>query len=335
MISEKNKLFVVIVTYGNYNRFINLKKTIKSVANGGAKKIFLVNNGANYSLEEEIRNIYENKYIQLKTLNKNYGSLVGFKTGIEMALIDDEVGDNDYILILDDDVLLDKNMLSNLDDLEKNKSLLEKKHIWSLYREGRDQTFKKSVDRNVNFYANSIAAFSLFKSRKKAFTVRKNKNLAIPFFIPWAGTLILKKDLRYITIPADNFFVYEDDAAFSINIRKSGYEIYRSKKLKLKESSESWFENKGSTESGYKLYYDNKTNPGRFLYKIRNNTFLIKHELLTNKFLFYFNIVIFVAAGFIKYGLLEKHGILKLKELIIAIRDGLTGNLGKNEKWLL
>ncbi|MGX6454058.1 glycosyltransferase [Pediococcus acidilactici] len=335
MTNKKNALFVVIVTYGSYDRFINLKKTITSVVKGGAKKIFLVNNGANYNLEKEINNISESKYIQIRTLNKNYGSLIGFKTGIKTALEDKEVNDNDYILILDDDVLLDENMLSNLRDLEKSKSLLKEKHIWSLYREGRDQTFEKNYDRSAGFYANSIAAFSVFKSRKKTRKMRKDKNIATPFFIPWAGTLILKKDFACISIPNEEYFVYEDDAAFSINVRKSGYEIYRSKKLKLKESSESWFENKGTAKSGYKLYYDDKTNPGRFLYKIRNNIFLIKHELLTNKVVFCFNIVIFVVAGFFKYGLPEKHKYLKIKELIKAIINGLRGDLGKNEKWLL
>lgn len=325
------RFVTVIVTYGNYSRWNGLKKTIESVINGGTSKIILVNNGCKYNLKKEMLNNHFDVDIEMKEFEKNLGSLIGFKSGLEKAIKDCKVNLDDYILVLDDDVQLDSNFLESFKAINGK---YPSKCVWSLYRQGRDKSETASFDRNKNYYENSIAGFSIFKRKKNTLTPR-NGQLAHPFFIPWAGTFLKKNDLLNIPLPRDDFFVYEDDAEFSLNVKESGYDICRSYNLILKESSKSWFENGNNAQSGYELYYSGKANPGRFLYKVRNNTFLIKNRLLVKKTEFYINITVFVIAGFVKYGLFKQGSIKRLKDLCDAISMGLHGHLGKNEKWKL
>ncbi|VDG32747.1 hypothetical protein [Lactobacillus brevis] [Lactiplantibacillus mudanjiangensis] len=331
---KENLSFVtVIVTYGSKARFSNLSRTIDSAFKGGTTKVFLINNGCEYDLHQCIVEDFPTEKIDVFDFEVNQGSLVGFRTGLELVLKDSKVSNNDYVLILDDDVILDSQFKKNFIFVE-NKLNSVQRHIWSLFREGRDGSVSEKFDKNSKYYQNSIAGFSVFQRFTHSVTMRKD-NLGHPFFIPWAGTFICKKDLATIKIPKVDYFVYEDDADFSLNIREQGYEIYRSYDLKLRESSSSWFENGRKTESGYKLFYDVNNNPGRFLYKIRNNVFLIKNRMTTNGLLFYVNIFIFILAGFIRYGIFARHGVSRLFQLCAAVRDGMSGHLGENRNWKL
>lgn len=322
----------VVVTYGSIGRFENLLKTIMSALEGGAKKIYLIDNGCSYDLKNKILDKIDGGKIDIVELDKNYGSLVGFSTGLQCALSDSLLKNSDYVLILDDDVILDKNFLKKFVVVER-KWRSSGKHIWSLFREGRDQTVSNVADRNISYYQNSVAGFSIF--RNKLNYTKRNNALGIPFFIPWAGTFLKKSELSQIDLPAEPYFVYEDDAAFSLNARDKGFDIYRSYDLKLFESSNSWFEEDMTSQSGYKLFYDGHAYPGRFLYKVRNNISLVNHRLITNKAKFIMNLVIFILAGFVRYGRLNTNGFGRLWQLCSAVRDGLNDQLGENKSWKL
>lgn len=324
----------VIVTYGTTNRLSGLIRTIESTILAGSEKIYLVNNGCQYDVHSIVQDKFKDIELEVIDFSKNSGSSKGFSAGVKAALDDLVLSDDRYVLILDDDVILDKDLKKEFIKVE-NTIESQSKHIWSLTREGRDHTFSEVSDRNINYYNNSIASFSVFNTKAGTLDERTRADIARPFFIPWAGTLIRKDVLKKIELPKSDYFVYEDDADFSLNIRESGYDIYKSEKLILRESSSSWFENNGEQQSGYKLYYNYETNPGRFLYKIRNNTYLIKNRLLTNRFYFYCNIVIFMILGFFRYGILKKQSILRLKMLFNAVRDGLRARLGENNNWKL
>lgn len=333
MNEDRIEFATVVVTYGSENRFDNLCKTMWSSIKGGSKKIYLVDNGCVYDLRQKVAREFRGFSINIISFDNNRGSLVGFSSGIKAALKDTLLDDNDFILILDDDVILDRDFKKKFVRIDK-KVGQSTRHIWSLFRQGRDHIFDDNYDKSINYYRNSIAGFSVFRRKAKSETVRTN-DIAKPFFIPWAGTFIRKSDFKSIELPTTSYFVYEDDAEFSLNVRECGFEIFRSSELKLNESSNSWFEEGSRSQSGYKLFYDKNVNPARFLYKIRNNTFLIRNRLTTNKVMFYVNILVFVVAGFIRYGKPTMSGVKRLNQLWLSIYNGLHGKLGENKHWQL
>lgn len=332
MTENKISFAVIVVTYGSFDRLAGLKKTISSAFDAGAVKVYLIDNGCDYDLKAEISQLFDGR-VEYQRYAKNQGSLKGFKSGIMLALNDEFLQPDDYILILDDDVMLDNHFLPSFCEIKK--SLIDvNKYVWSLYRVGRDKTVDARSDRNKNYYLNNVAGFSAFRRFSRVYTNRSDE-FGRPYFIPWAGTFIKKSVLAKVKLPKSQYFVYEDDTEFSLNIRDAHYEILRSYNLKLNESSQSWFENDGNQESGYKLFYEKKTNPGRFLYKVRNSVYLGKNRLITNRTIFYMNIVIFLLSGYIRYGVFRKRSLSRLKMLCVAVHDGLAGKLGENADWKL
>lgn len=324
----------VVVTYGTKKRLAGVINTINAALEAGSSRVYLIDNGCSYDLEGSIRQSCSIDKIKFKRFEENQGSMVGFSSGIRKVLKDKAVSDDDYVLILDDDVILDREFAYAFEKVE-NQITTSDKHVWSLYRKDREHNFNTNYDRNKKYFVNSIAGFSVFRRKGSYLTKRTIKSIGSPFFIPWAGTFMRKGELRQVPLPKSDFYVYEDDAEFSLNVRDQGFEIYRSTELILREGSKSWFEGKEKPESGYKLYYQGTVPNGRFLYKIRNNVFLTKSRLMTNKVVFRVNIVIFVVAGFLRYGKFNKQGIKCFKQLYQATWLGWNGKLGKRKDWIL
>lgn len=322
----------VVVTYGDYSRLSGLKKTVAAALNAGSIKVYLIDNGCDYDVEAELNRLFSNSVIY-QHYEENQGSLVGFESGIRLALNDSSLQKQDYILILDDDVILDDDFLKHYRNMRRSKNDLED-CVWSLYRVGRDHSVDANSDRNQNFYANSIAGFSVFKKTSNAYTTRSDE-FGRPFFIPWAGTFAKKSVLAKIKLPEAQYFVYEDDAEFSLNVQDAGFNLLRNYNLKLTENSQSWFEKEGKQQSGYELFYSVTTNPGRFLYKVRNSAYLSKKRLVTNKLAFYTNVCIFLTAGYLRYGIFRRGSFSRLKMLCRAVFDGLNSNLGEKPAWKL
>ncbi|MDF8368739.1 hypothetical protein G9403_04235 [Weissella paramesenteroides] len=323
----------LVVTYGTVKRKENLISTIQSALTQGANKVFVLSNGVQYDIDLVLTSEFNNK-VQLIKYEENLGSAAGFTGGLREIFNCKEISDDTFILILDDDVNVEPNFLTNLTNLEKSQS---NTHVWSMLRLGRDHTFDDKTDKSINYYFNSIAGFTL-KSRlfplKKE---RENPSIAKMIFAPWAGIVLQKKLLKDIVLPTSDYFVYEDDSQFCLNLRKKNIQILKSNSLLLSEISNSWFEDKNKN-SGYKIFYESKNDDqlGRFLYMIRNNVYLIReNKLVTNNLVYIFNILIFVVFGFLTYGNFHFKSFERLKLIIGAINDGWQGKLGKNVKWKL
>lgn len=326
------KFIVLIVTYGEKKRYANFLKTVNSVINAGAETVYVVNNGCEYSLEDLLSKDVDPSILKIIQFDRNKGSKVGFTSGLKAILGDADISKDSYVLILDDDVLLPDNFRNSFNLVEK-KMKYGDRHIWSLYRKGREETFDTVFDRNINFYLNAVAGFSLFRKPSEYRVVRSNINISKQVIVPWAGICLTKDALSKVKLPNSDFYVYEEDSEFSLNIKDAGYSILKSKDLYLNESSKSWFENNGKSQSGYEIYYKNPQIKGRFLYKLRNSVFLVKQRMLTSRTKFLINLIVFVVAGYIKYGLTCKQGIRQLGYIIQAVNDGLRGRLGYRSDW--
>ncbi|MGL5301524.1 MAG: glycosyltransferase [Weissella confusa] len=322
----------VIVTYGSSTRFSNLKVTIESALEQGTSVVYVVNNGANYDVDQRIKSVFSK--VKVINLPENKGSAVGFPTGLTAAITDVDITESDYILILDDDVKISDGFKKSLEEAERNYG--KEPHIWSMVRSGRDQTFFSDSERTALSYHNSIAGFSLF-DRFKPDRIHRVDGFSRPVFVPWAGILGQKKYLSKVELPSPNYFVYEDDSQFSLNVRKTGIQIVKSESVTLEETSSSWFEN-DSKKSGYGTFYSTPgfEGTGRFLYMVRNNVYLMKNnEFVSDVVKYIVNVFVFIIYGYIRYGFCRKHSLKKLRMIVQAIRDGWTNKMGKNPDWRL
>lgn len=331
----KNKsavgLVVLVVTYGSKKRYPSLLSTINSAIDAGAKQVFVVGNGTEYNLKQTMG---LREKVEVLSLEGNHGSAFGFTYGIHAIINSKHVDINDYVLILDDDVLVRENLLVELKKIRDNS--VNDKTVWSLLRVGRDDTFTHDYDKTLLSYNNTIAAFTVF-STKKTLKPRRTRGVAEPPFAPWAGFLLTKSQLQKIKLPDIKYFVYVEDQVFSFEVQRAGFTIRRSASLGLDEGSTSWFQSKtGTATSGYRAYYRNEKEPGRFLYKIRNDVYFITREgFVTSKFKYGINVLAYLVLGFFKYAPKNKQGIIRFRHLVLAVKLGLSGELGENSEWSL
>ena len=105
-----SKIFAITVTYGD--RFYLLRNVLDRLLNENVYKIIVVDNGSNprsrSSLLDYQKSLNDNK-LHILLLDKNYGSSVGFKKGIQFAL---QFDDCDFIWLLDDDNLPENGSLN-------------------------------------------------------------------------------------------------------------------------------------------------------------------------------------------------------------------------------
>ena len=124
--------FAVTVTYGN--RFHLLKQVIDSALAEGISKVIVVDNNSVTQSREKLKE-YEkglNGKIKVLYLDDNYGSAGGFKRGLEEAYNHKEC---EYILVLDDDNLLEEGSFVKLKALNIYLENLSSSFMLGFYRD--------------------------------------------------------------------------------------------------------------------------------------------------------------------------------------------------------
>ena len=107
---NQNKFSVVIVTY---NRLNLLKECISCVLTQTlpANEIFIINNCSTDGTTDYLNDVSKTeKNIFVNHQAENLGGAGGFYVGVEQAV----KGRSDWIVIIDDDAMLDKNYLLNI-----------------------------------------------------------------------------------------------------------------------------------------------------------------------------------------------------------------------------
>lgn len=245
----------------------------------------IVIDNASYDATEEM---VGRKFPQITyiKLKENEGSAGGFYEGIKIA-----VENNDLVWTFDDDVSVDKNALESL---MKWLDILEK-------------TERVGVVRSY------VSKFSPFNGPKKTDG------------FAWRGTLIKKEVIKEIGLPKREYFLYADDAEYSLRITKNGYAIFL-----IPESLV--IEKHAADKMRFKVFGKETilyTENFRFYYAIRNQVSLYFsyrdfYRLFTS--ICYAIKLIFLFIVFKR---------LKCVEAIInGLWDGLRLKLGKNEKYL-
>lgn len=296
------KLGVVITTY---NRINLLKECLKACINQTYKfeKIIIVNNASTDNTSEYLEDLNKkNKDILIINSEKNLGGAGGFYLGLKKALKEDV----DYILIIDDDAILNKDynerIIKYIEKKEKNISgysgtVKTNNEIQYEHRRHLKPGFK-CIDSNKTEYAKEFFDYELST---------------------FCGLFISKKLIEKIGLPEKDFFIWFDDTEYSIRLKKYG-KIRNINKAELNHKTTL------SKKSGYNW---------KSYYSIRNQLIIIRKyfsKITLFKFIVLFKIMII--GGKFKYMITKDDYYNYVSHIYIdAINDAKKNILGKNEKY--
>jgi len=215
------KINVITVTYGK--RFYLLKKMLESVFyDTRINKVIIVDNGSIDSLEIK-KYVQNNKNIILIKNNINHGSAGGFKRGIEES----RKNPSDYVLLLDDDNIIEKNW----SDFFYNILALFPNIDKIILKANRNSSFDSSIINKENLY--KIDYISIKKIKKIFSREKENNNVFQPIvynpngFNEYGGTLLPFKAILENELPLEKFYLYCDDSEYSYRINKNNYRTYQ------------------------------------------------------------------------------------------------------------
>ncbi|MGU9999233.1 glycosyltransferase [Latilactobacillus curvatus] len=327
MINSKS-VTIATVTYGN--RWEYLKQVIGRVFSfSEVDRMVIVDNGTSYDLQKKIDEnfkSYSNRISFVKSLDTG-GSASGFYQAIKEAY----AIYSEYIMLLDDDNLPEKNLFKNL-NTDSGEIFKNKKNVIAFYR---DRYFKDMFEKRITYkkerYENSYCKFSIInKIYKKRYTERLNDSNFCPVvYAQYSGLLLKTEIINEIGYPNRNFFLYVDDTDYTYRITKAGYNILAYRNGKIRDLEKSWSQIEDEKEVDPHLMIFQQENPERGLYYIRNRVYFELNNLVTNKFLYNVNRVIYYTAIFIKFMPKNKKGFLLFKQMIKVNKDASTGKLGK------
>ncbi|QJW56694.1 hypothetical protein HL670_03591 [Serratia plymuthica] len=316
---------VVIVTYGERAHLV--KQVVDSCAGETVKKIIIVDNGSgddNKNKLASIANTYP-QVVDILTMASNTGSAGGFHAALEKA---SAVNETDFILALDDDNKIELKDIHKLEEYWQqnvDKSAEDNTVLLAL-REDRLHYMQFIATRNDDVLLgakNSFMGFHIANYLKKIFGNSTEKKVypekIVSPIAPYGGMFFHRSLLRRHGLPKKEMFLYCDDTEFSYRITKAGGEIIIIPDAKIIDLDQSW--DSGARKKRFNSPVLETKDDFRVHYSFRNRVFFERENLVTNKIVYYSNILIYLANLTVKA---VYHGKLsRVKFVIKSICDGL------------
>lgn len=284
----KEFISCIIVTYNTDENIINVIDSLEKQVS----QIIIVDNGSNDKTKNILNKFLKTENIDIIYNYDNYGIAKALNIGIKRAL----EYKSDWILTLDHDSILDKDMISKMLNFYNNLLDEEKKKVGILAPEILDVSINRSyynIEENISY--------------KKVEHVIQS------------GSLIKASIFKDIGFFNGKLFIYYVDTEFCFNVRKHRYEIFMVKEAIL-------FHEEGKKERrifcGLEFTYDNYSNQAIY-YISRNSIYMFrKYKKIT--------FIMRIIYDFIKILLAEPK---KIKYLFYGIKDGVLKIYGKKSKW--
>ncbi len=334
ILNHPNQITMVTVTYGS--RCSLLTKVVDHAVAQGVGKIIVVDNGAEWDVAAWANNnIF--RQIDVVTLQNNKGSAEGFSVGIERAV---NLG-SDFILLMDDDNILDKFCIINLMRCYQKMLCvadLNKIAICALRHSTKIRLYaKKAISRpntflSFHFYDLPGKIASRLRPRNGGrLAPLPNDDIVALDMAPYGGLLFHSSVIQLIGLPKQEFVLYGDDGEFTYRLAQHGGFLGCCTKASVTDIDDSWNANK-EHQSSFAIWLKGK-NEFRIYYFARNQAWIDSHLLkrsnliyLTNKY-FYITIMTFLACFWGRTN--------RLRLLLRSIREGEHGTLGVNEDYQL
>jgi len=336
MSNEKSSVCVVTVTYGNRKKY--LEQVINAcIKEENIKKILVVDNAS--SCDKDFFDSFNTNKIDWIRLEENTGSANGYHVGIKEAY---ETSGCEFVWLLDDDNVPEKDALMILlshyiDQLKHGKNKLfafqSKRPSFSTQKElFESMKYKKLYENKNNFLGFSIHRV-IHKIKK---LILKNNISNVPYlkdklfvnYTQYGGLLLSRNLIQNIGFPKKTFFLYSDDGEYTYRITKQGGAICIIQRSIVQDVDLSWV-NDGTYRSLFPAMEYNSDL--KIYYSVRNQCYFQKNFLVQNNLVFLFNGLLYVFILFIYSCISFKFKRFGL--ILTAIKDGLTGKLGKNKKY--
>lgn len=193
------KYSIVIVTY---NRLNLLKECLQCVNNQTLKatEVVLINNCSTDGTTEFLEKyVQEHSYINLITTEKNLGGSGGFELGVK------NVSNNcDYALLIDDDAMLDKNFLF---EIENNMEIGVEAYSGTIRTDGKIDTSHRRRLKNP-----------IFMIKEDVSEAEYDKPYFYYQLASFCGLLVSKRIINKIGFPKGEYFIWYDDTEYSMRI---------------------------------------------------------------------------------------------------------------------
>ncbi len=193
------RIGVVIVTY---NRIKLLKECINRVLNQTepVDSVIVVDNNSNDGTRDYLDSLNDTR-INAYHMNENLGGAGGFHKALSIA----STKNFDYVLIIDDDAMIERNYIKKIVDFA-NKNPEFNAYAGAVYTEGKIDTYHRRVfGSKLIFWEKMIPVNEYNKPRKIDFAT-------------FCGLVIRGKELKKIGLPKKEYFIWYDDSEFCLRI---------------------------------------------------------------------------------------------------------------------
>lgn len=295
------KLGAVIVTY---NRLELLKECIEACLKQSYlfQEIFIVNNASTDGTLEYLKTL-KNPKIKVLNSKENLGGAYGFYEGVKHF----ENSKLDYILLIDDDAMIDK------DYNQEIVKYMDKDDTISGYS-GIVKT-NDEIQFEHRRHLKNLKIFKETKSTEEEYT----KDFFDYELSTFCGLFIPVKLIKKIKYPSQEFFIWFDDTEYSLRLLKYG---------KIRNVNKAILNHKTTISNqrghNWKSYYS-----------LRNKAIVLKRYFSKSQLRKYlFSLQMKRIAAKIFYYMRKDPYYKTLSEMYEdAIKDGKKEKLGKNEKY--
>jgi len=236
------KVFVVIINYKGEKDTIELLSSLKNVdKNSFDLNVLVIDN-----YPQDPINVKEEAYSDLKLKiifsENNLGFTGGNNLGISYAINNGA----DYIVILNNDTLVDPEFISELIKAadEKGDGIFVPKIYFAKGYEFHKDRYEKSELGKVIWYAGGVLDWkNVFGTHRGVDEVDHGQfdKMEITDFATGCCFLITKNTLAKVGMLDDNYFLYYEDNDLSQRVKKEGFKVY------YVPDAAVWHKNAGST----------------------------------------------------------------------------------------
>lgn len=315
---ERTKYSVVIVTY---NRCELLKKCIDHVLGQSLSfdEIMIVDNHSEDGTKAYLKDICkrheageeQKKGQKLHVIRtaKNLGGAGGFHLGIKQVM----KSDTDWVLLIDDDAMLEADYLEKLHAfIQKNKDV--NACSGTVMTEGViDVSHRRKIGNRLLFLEQPVAKEQY---RKDAFHYN---------FSTFCGLMVKKSVIWQIGLPKKEYFIWYDDTEYSMRLAEYGgiwnvNDAVLNHETILTTGKGNFLERLNwKSYYGYRNRFDTISSHGT---KVQIGAVYLQ---------FYLFMLLALLNGIRKNDI--KQGVEHAKLFFCAMKDGVSGRLGKNEKF--
>lgn len=239
--NDKIKIAAVVVTY---NRIELLKQCIDSLRNQSHKldEIFIINNSSSDGTLEWLNQQNDLTIITQENSGSAGGQYTGIKTAYEKGY--------DWVWCIDTDIIFDTEALNNM--VNSQYFLLISTGFLS----------------STIFFRDGNLAYLNIPELDKPYDLLNSLSVekSVPVLSASFGSLLInKKVIRHVGYPSKDFFIWGEDAEYTLRIIRNGYKGYMVLNSKAVHEC---------GENNPKTFLKLKTNDPKFRYGVRNMVYV-------------------------------------------------------------